>query len=413
MAQVNITLSPEEVLQFFSSNRNENIKRFFEKFLNQVMLAESAEQLGAEKHERTGERQDYRNGTRERVLNTRIGSLELEVPRHRNQPFHTMVFENYKRSEASLIATMVQMVIDGVSTRKVSNVVETLCGTSFSKSSVSELCKSLDTEIKEFKNRTLDFTECPFLMVDATYFKVRENHRTVSKAFMVAIAINSDGKREILGFDVFEREDNASWQSFFRSLKMRGLKEVSMVISDAHPAILHAIVHTYPEAAWQRCQVHFTRNIIDETPARLQAGLKVELRNMFNAKTIEEARLIRDEIFQDYAPVAEKAMNVLDRGFEDAMTVMNLPEHMRSKFRTSNLIERLNREFKRRSNVIQVFPNPASVLRLMGAVAMEYNDQLSAKQRVFNERAYETLKVTSLAKLKEVAATQQSLLDAA
>lgn len=250
-------------------------------------------------------------------------------------------------------------------------------------------------------------------MVDATYFKVRENHRTVSKAFMVAIAINSDGKREILGFDVFEREDNASWQSFFRGLKMRGLKNVSMVISDAHPAILHAIVHTYPEAAWQRCQVHFTRNIIDETPARLQAGLKVELRNMFNAKTIEEARLIRDEIFQDYAPVAEKAMNVLDRGFEDAMTVMNLPEHMRSKFRTSNLIERLNREFKRRSNVIQVFPNPASVLRLMGAVAMEYNDHLSAKQRIFNERTYETLKVTSLAKLKEVAATQQSLLDAA
>ena len=169
MAQINITLSQEELLQVLSGNREEAFKLLLGKILNQIMLAESAEQLGADRHERTAERQDYRNGFRERSFNTRIGTITLAVPRHRNQPFHTMIFDNYSRSEASLLATMVQMVIEGVSTRKVSRVVETLCGTSFSKSTVSELCKSLDAEITAFRTRPLEDLEAPFLMVDATY----------------------------------------------------------------------------------------------------------------------------------------------------------------------------------------------------------------------------------------------------
>ncbi len=259
------------------------------------MLIESTEQLKASMHERTADRQDYRNGMRERTLNTRIGSLTLEVPRHRNEPFHTMIFDNYQRSEASLIATMVQMVISGVSTRKVSKVVETLCGTSYSKSTVSELCKKLDSEVQAFKNRPLNMYDAPFLMVDATYFKVRENHRVVSKAFLVALAISSDGGREIVGIDVFDTEDNYSWQTFFKSLKARGLENVNMVISDAHQSILRAITKTYPEAAWQRCQVHFMRNILDETPSRFKEGLKTELRAMFNADSIERHELFAME----------------------------------------------------------------------------------------------------------------------
>ena len=361
MTQVNITLSHEEVLQVLSGNRDDAFKMLVERILNAVMLAESEEQLGASMHERTENRQDYRNGIRERVLNTRIGSLTLEVPRHRNQPFHTMVFENYQRSEASLIATMVQMVIAGVSTRKVSKVVEILCGTSFSKSTVSELCKKLDAEIMAFRSRPLNMNDAPFLMVDATYFKAREEHRIVSKAFLVALAITSDGSREIVGFDVFDAEDNYSWQTFFKDLKTRGLDGVHMVISDAHKSILRAITKTYPNAAWQRCQVHFIRNILNETPARFKEGLKTELRRMFNASTIDEARSIRDEIISDYTPVAAKAVDILDKGFEDAMTVMQLPEWMRTKLRSSNWIERLNREFKRRSDVIQIFPNAASI----------------------------------------------------
>lgn len=204
MAQIDFTLSQEEILQVFSGNRDDALKFLFEKILNEVMKSESEEQIGVSRHERSEERRDYRNGTRERDLNTRIGTLHLAVPRHRNQPFHTMVFENYKRSEASLIATMVEMVIAGVSTRKVSKVVETLCGKTFSKSTVSELCKMLDKEIKDFKTAPLGGTEAPFLMIDATYFKARENHKIVSKAFLVALAIKSDGTRAVVGFDVFD-----------------------------------------------------------------------------------------------------------------------------------------------------------------------------------------------------------------
>jgi transposase-like protein len=324
-----------------------------------------------------------------------------------------MVLENYQRSEASLIATMVQMVIAGVSTRKVSKVVETLCGTNFSKSTVSALCKKLDEEIVAFRSRPLNMNDAPFLMVDATYFKAREEHKIVSKAFLVALAITSDGSREIVGFDVFDAEDNYSWQSFFKDLKARGLDGVHMVISDAHKSILRAIAKTYPDAAWQRCQVHFIRNILDETPARFKEGLKTELRRMFNASTIDEARSIRDEIISDYTPVAAKAVGILDKGFEDAMTVMQLPEWMRTKLRSSNWIERLNREFKRRSDVIQIFPNAASILRLMGAVAIEYNDQMSMKQRVFAEKTFDRIKVKLIPKLKEIASAQQALLDAA
>ena len=413
MAQVNITLSHEEVLQVLSGNRDDAFKMLVERILNAVMLAESEQQLGASMHERTEDRQDYRNGIRERILNTRIGSLVLEVPRHRKQPFHTMVFENYQRSEASLIATMVQMVIAGVSTRKVSKVVETLCGTSFSKSTVSALCKKLDAEIMAFKSRPLNMNDAPFLMVDATYFKAREDHKIVSKAFLVALAITSDGSREIVGFDVFDAEDNYSWRTFFKDLKARGLDGVHMVISDAHKSILRAIAKTYPDAAWQRCQVHFIRNILDETPTRFKEGLKSELRRMFNASTIGEARSLRDGIISDYTPVAPKAVNVLDTGFEDAMTVMQLPGWMRTKLRSSNWIERLNREFKRRSDVIQIFPNAASILRLMGAVAIEYNDQMSVKQRVFAEKTFARIRIELIPKLKEIASVQQALLDAA
>jgi len=413
MAQVNITLSHEEVLQVLSGNRDDAFKMLVERILNAVMLAESEQQLGASMHERTEDRLDYRNGIRERILNTRIGSLVLEVPRHRNQPFHTMVFENYQRSEASLISTMVQMVIAGVSTRKVSKVVETLCGTSFSKSTVSALCKKLDAEITAFKSRPLNMSDAPFLMVDATYFKAREEHRIVSKAFLVALAISSDGSREIVGFDVFDNEDNYSWQTFFKDLKARGLDGVHMVISDAHKSILRAITKTYPDAAWQRCQVHFVRNILTETPTRFKEGLKTELRNMFNASDIEEARRLRDEIIRDYRSVAEKAVELLDNGFEDTMTVMPLPEFLRVKLRSTNWVERLNREFKRRSDVIQIFPNAASILRLMGAVAIEYNDQISMKPRVFSEKTFARIRVELMPRLKEIASVQQALLDAA
>ena len=412
MAQINITLSQDEVKQVLMGDHEESFRFLLERILNEIMKAESEEQLGAAKHERTEERQDYRNGTRERSLTTRIGTLTLEVPRHRNEPFHTMVFDNYQRSEASLIATMVQMVVVGVSTRKVSRVVEELCGKEFSKSTVSELCKRLDVDINAFRSQSLAGFDAPFVMLDATYFKARENHRIVSKAFMVAKAIKSDGTREVIGFNVYDTEDNYSWNNFLESLKDRGLDSVQMFISDSHKSIRRAIARVYPNAAWQRCQVHFLRNILDEIPPKFKDGICTELRRMFTAKTVEEARRIKNEIVAEYESVAEKAMSILENGFEDSMTVMCLPEYMRIVLRSTNVLERLNRELKRRSDVIMVFPNTASVLRLMGAVTMEYSETLGAKKRLFAESKFTAIRPAVSECLIRTARYQVSLLAA-
>ena len=187
MAQLNVTLNQDEILQLLSESREDAFKKLFQDSLNSILKAESTQQLKAEKYERSEERTDSRNGCRERQLTTRIGTLDLKVPRHRNVPFKTLIFDNYKRSEAALVTTMTEMVVNGVSTRKVANVVETLCGTTYSKSMVSEVCKELDQSVNEFRNRRLD-KPYPFVFVDATYLKTRENHRIVSKAFMVAVA---------------------------------------------------------------------------------------------------------------------------------------------------------------------------------------------------------------------------------
>ena len=414
MAQVNLTLSEQEVLQVLTGDRESALKFLFERILNELMKAESEEQLGAARHERTDGRNDYRNGTRERGLNTRIGKISLQVPRHRNEPFHTMVFDNYQRSEACLIATMVQMVVDGVSTRKVEKVVQELCGTSFSKSTVSELCKRLDSEIKGFNERPLGSMSFPFVMVDATYFKVREDHRTKSKAFFVALGFRDDGTREVLGFDVFDAEENYSWITFFNNLKKRGLKDVKMFISDAHPSIRKAIADAYPEAAWQRCQVHLERNIVDAAPVKYKEGLKVELRNMFNAATIQEAERIKNQIVEDYRDVARISMEKLEEGFWDSMTVMCIRHvNVRVALRTSNILERLNREFKRRSDAIQVFPNADSVFRLMGALAMEYHNGETAKQRLYSEERYTAIDKEIGNQMKDIATRQIMELQAA
>lgn len=412
MSQVNIIVKYEEVVALFSKDRGEAFAYLMEKILNAFLLAESEEQIGAAKHERSGNRNDYRNGTRDRPLVTRIGSLTLRVPRHREIPFVTMIFENYQRSEAALLTTMMEMVVQGVSTRKVSNVVEELCGTSFSKSTVSELCKQMDESIKQFRTRQLKAVY-PFVIVDAKYLKVRENHRIVSKAFMVAMGITTDGKREIIGFDTYEDESESTWAKFLSSLKSRGLTDVDTITSDAHSGLIAALKEVYPEVAWQRCQYHFQKNILRETPKKAQAGLQTELREMFTAKTMKGARELRDEIIKDYRDIAPKAMEILDDGFESSMTVMMLPEEMRRPLRTSNYVERENGELERRASVIRIFPNIESINRLMGAVLMERHDLMYARRALFSENRYMEAINEARPKLIEIAYEQVKLLKAA
>lgn len=346
-------------------------------------------------------------------MTTRIGQITLKVPKHRDgEAFKTFVFDNYCRSEAALIVTMAEMCVNGVSTRKVSKVMETLCGKSFSKSTVSEACKELDEKVIEFRERPLT-GKYPFLTIDATYFKVRENSRVISKALMIAYATNSEGHREIIGFGAYRNESKETWNVFLKALKSRGLTGVRMITSDAHEGIIDAISKQFPDVPWQRCQFHFSRNITQKTPAKYQKGLASEIQEMFNCQTIEAARKRRDEIITDYKDVAEEAMNCLEEGFEAAMTVMVLPSYLRKYFRTSNQIERLNKELKRRSKVIGVFPNEDSLIRLIGAVLMERNEDIASKRCIFKAGTLHELMASDLpVKLIKIAREQRQLLAA-
>ena len=387
MAQLHFTLDYEFLVGLFAENKDEAFAKLMEALLNQVLKAESCEQLGAENYQRSVSRKDYRNGTRTRGLVTRIGKLELEVPRHRNVPFKTVLFENYQRNEQALISTMMEMVVQGVSTRNIQKVTEELCGESFSKSTVSEICRELDIPVKEFKERLLP-EKYPFLMVDAMYIKVREDHRIRSKALLLAVGINPEGRKEILGFDICDTEKSSTWKSFFESLKSRGLRGVDLVISDSHKGLVESIRECFPGASWQRCQAHFSRNILDKCPQKYMSGLASELTAMFNASTLEEARRLRDGIVDEYQDVAEAAIQILDEGFEDSMAVMYLPMKYRQSLRTSNIVERENREIRKREKVIQIFPNVESAVRLLGAVLMDDHNDWSTRHRLFDMKEY-------------------------
>lgn len=411
MAQVNITLNLKEILQLFSHDRSEGFRILLEKGLNAILKAESAEQLMAGDYERNPERTDYRNGWRERKLNSRVGTILLEVPRHRNTPFRTAVFDNFSRTEQALLSGMMEMVVNGVSTKKVSDIVEELCGTSFSKSTVSSVCYGLDGAVREFRQRPLT-GRYPFVILDATYFKVRADGRVTSRAMLIAYGTNDRGEREIIDFNVYANESRETWNDFLNNLKERGMHGVLMFTSDAHEGIRNAIANVYPDVPWQRCQFHFAKNIADKVPKKYQSGIRYELQTMFRCRNVEEARKVCDEIIRDYGDIAEKAMKILDEGFESSMTVMTLPEHYRRFYRTSNHIERLNRELKRRSKVIGVFPNGDSLVRIIGSYMIEMNEKLRKKKRIFKGDIYDILGFDITARLLDIAREQLKLIAA-
>ena len=403
MAQLHFTLDYDFFVGLFSESKDEAFGKLMEAILNQVLQAESAEQLGAENYERSNGRLDYRNGTRTRSLTTRIGKIELKIPRHRNTPFKTALFDNYQRNEQALIATMMEMVVQGVSTRNVQKVTEELCGETFSKSTVSEICKELDVPIKQFKERLLP-ERYPFIIADAIYLKAREDHRIRSKALYLAIGVNNSGHKEIIGFEVYDSEKRNTWKEFFENLKSRGLRGVDFVISDAHFGLVEAIKESFPGATWQRCQAHFTRNIIDKCPKKYGSGLASELKDMFNSSTIEEARRLKKEIIEEYQEIAGEAMEILDLGFEDSIVIMNLPSKYRIALRTSNIIERENREIRRREKVIGIFPNTESIIRLIGATLYDDHNDWSRCQKLFDMTEYFNKQSSILAKLHKNAA---------
>ena len=319
MAQLNITLDTELLHGLFTKeSKDEAFSKLLEEIFNQVLIAQSTEQLGAEPYERSDDRRAYRNGFRDRELTTRVGALTLRVPRHRNGNFSTTMFERYQRSEQALVLAMIEMVINGVSTRKIENITEELCGKSFSKSMVSDLCKKLDPVVEAFKNRPLTY-EYPFLMVDAIYIKARDNHRVRSKSLLIAIGVNEEGYREIIGFHLSESESETSWDEFFISLKQRGLKSPRLITSDSHKGLVKALHKQFQGSSWQRCQTHFSRNLLDKTPKSIQPELKEDIRKVYEAVDMDSARAAKNHILNKYESKAPKAMELLDEGFDDTL----------------------------------------------------------------------------------------------
>lgn len=380
MTQINITINIEELkAKIESSSLESPVKASLSLILNSLMEKERDEYINALSHQRTEERNGYRNGYYGRELITAVGSIKLKVPRTRDGEFSTTVFQKYKRCEQALILSMIEMVVNGVSTRKVTRIVEELCGTSVSKSLVSNLTKSLDPVINEWRNRPLNTLYYPYIYVDALYIKVRENDKVVSKSVHVACGVNEKGQREVIGLKISHVESTESWSSFFDYLKSRGLQSPKLVISDAHGGLVNAIKESFLGASWQRCTVHLLRNIIDSLPKKGSTEARHELSDIFKNSDLKVARDLKKRFVEKYVDVKgySKAIEKLEAGFEDAIQFHSHPVEHHIKLRTTNMIERLNREIRRREKVIQIFPNDQSAIRLIGAVLMNADEEWS------------------------------------
>jgi putative transposase len=386
MTQLNLTLNIEDLKdQVANSDLDALVKSSLVLVLNEFMEKERNDYLNAKAYERTDERLDYRNGYYNRDFVISIGKLTLTVPRTRNGAFSTSLFEKYKRVDQALVLSMMEMVVNGVSTRKVTKVMEQLCGESVSKSLVSNITKKLDPIVNEWATRPLNVMYYKYVYVDAMYIKVREHQRVVSKAVYIAIGINEKNKREIIGLSVNHAESKSGWIQFFDHLKSRGFQSPQMIISDAHEGLKSAIRESFIGASWQRCTFHFKKNIIDVMPKKDSREAKQIIKKIFDASTPQEAREIKDgfiTLFEERSSY-QKVIRVLDDGFEDAIQFMNEPQEYHQKLRTTNNLERLNSEIRRRERVIRIFPNTQSAFRLIGAVLMEQEKDLDPGNRKY------------------------------
>jgi putative transposase len=387
MAQVHLTLEDDILKDLMLGNKESAVGKLLEQVFNSILQAQASEQLSAEPYERNEDRTSYRNGYRSRSLATRVGTLFLHIPKFRDGTFSTDLFNNYQRSEKALILSLMEMVIQGVSTRKVSEITETLCGTNFSKSTVSGLCQELDPIVHAFQNRPLE-RHYPFVIVDAIYMKAREDQRIRSKGFLIAMGINEEGSREIVGFTVADSESEESWNDFFASLKTRGLSQVDLIISDNHSGLKKAIQKQFHGTSWQRCQTHFSKNLLDKTPKKVQSAVKTDLNDLYNAPELKEAKARKQRMLDKYREQAPKAMDLLDESFDEITAVFTLPEPYRKRLRTINSIERVNEELRRRERVIRIFPNEDSMIRLMGALLMEHHEKWLTGKKYFTMDCY-------------------------
>lgn len=379
---LNKSLQQPDVVQQPLLNDENFLRDLVSTVCQQLLEAEISATLQALPYERTESREGYRNGYKPRQLKTRVGKLSLELPQDREGIYQTQLFERYQRSEKAFIATLQEMYIQGVSTRKVKEITQALCGIPFSKSTVSQLVSELDCQIKAFLDRPLE-EEYPYLFIDAKYEKVRENHKIVSKGVLIVLGVSASGKREILEVSIASGENETTYSDLFRRLINRGLnpKGVKLVISDAHEGLKNALERYFQGVAWQRCQVHFLRDMMNRLPHKERKAFAAKLKDVFEAPDLETAlkriQALVDEYQDKYPAIAMK----LDEEAEQTLTCFHFPAEHQKRIRTTNCLERFNEEIERRSRVIRIFPNEASALRIVVSLAIEQNeDWLTGKR---------------------------------
>ena len=359
------------------------VRELFRDVLQEVLEGEMTETLQARPGERTTERLGLRSGYYSRTLITRVGKLELRVPQDRQGRFSTQLFERYQRSEKALVSALAEMYVQGVSTRKVKAITEELCGHSFSASSISDINKTLDEQLAQFASRRLD-EEYPYLILDARYERVRENGTIHKRAVLVAIGINWDGRRCVLGVDLANRESISSWKEFLLGLRTRGLTGVELVVTDDHAGLRAAIAEVLPEAAWQRCYVHFLRNCLDHLPRKGDDDCLRELRWIYERRNLGEARNDLAAWITKWESRYAKLVTWVEENIEETLTFYRLPPQHHKHLKSTNMLERLNEELKRRTHVARIFPNAASCLRLVRALAVETHENWIEATRYLN-----------------------------
>ncbi len=380
----------EEVTQGILIDDPDFLRQIVHRVLQELLETEMNEHIGAAPYERTEARRGHRNGYKPRTLRTRVGTLNLLVPQDREGTFSTRLFARYQRSEKALVLALMEMYVEGVSTRKVKEITQELCGTSFSKSTVSHLAGGLDAELRAWRSRRLEAEAYPYLFVDARYEKVRVDHKVVSQGVLIVSGVRDDGMREILAVEVADTESEATYQELFRSLKRRGLKGVELVVSDDHEGLKAAIARQLQGTAHQRCQVHYARNLLGMVSFARRKELGANLRAIFAAPDRCSALGLASSVAQKWRGKGhEKVAEHIEEHIEECLTCLAFPESHRRRIRTTNGLERLNQEIKRRSRVVRIFPNRESCLRLVSALAIEQSEDWVTGRRYLDMQELE------------------------
>lgn len=372
------------------TDTTERIRALTQRAFQELINAEAQTVIGAAPYQRSSDRATQRNGTRPRTLSTTAGDLDLKIPKLREGSFFPSLLERRRRVDQALFAVVMEAYVHGVSTRKVDDLVKALGADSgISKSEVSRICADLDEDVAEFRERRLDDTTYPYMFVDATYCKARVGRRVVSQAIVIAVGVAADGRRQVLGFQVGDTESEPFWTEFFRDLKARGLGGVQLVISDAHAGLIRAIEVSFQRAAWQRCRVHFMRNVLTRVPKVASQMVAAIIRTIFvprGKRDLVHAQF--DEVVTMLARSHPAVAELLEGAKDDLLAFTEFPPQHWQQIWSTNPLERLNKEIKRRTNVVGTFPNPEALLRLTGHVLIEQHDEWdSSERRYFSENS--------------------------